>query len=265
MAQMIHVTFWRYLTGVLKWHFLCEGPRYLCLYNVYVKKASAKEEPWLYKSLNFHALCKCRYWWAICDFRASRRARLKDFDHPSAPAFICWVLQPLVCTQSPQGPKGIYICVRARVGAPLRVQSSSSLGRWWLSSSDLQPLVPILHCLFWHNCFSPTPPRPQGHMENEISELICVKNNQEKTPNVLPCGGEAVVLVPWAAPGRQAEGLKLVALQRNGAWHPTQRWWLILDGDLKVVLRVDSYTKQVNVVIAVCMGISRRYLRYLFL
>lgn len=41
----------------------------------------------------------------------------------------------------------------------------------------------------------------RGHMENETSELICVKNNQEKNQSILPCGGEAVVWAPWA--GRQ--------------------------------------------------------------
>lgn len=37
---------------------------------------------------------------------------------------------------------------------------------------------------------------------------------------------------PWVGRSRELE-----LLQSNGLWHPTRRWWLILDGDLRVALR----------------------------
>lgn len=104
---------------------------------------------------------------------------------------------------------------------------------------------------------------PQGHMENDISELMCAKNNQEKNQTILPGGWQAVVSVPGAALGRQVKGAGAAAEQWPVASHLVLvariRWWS--QGSSQ---GGNFYTKQVYVIISIGMGILRR-LRYLFL
>lgn len=180
-------------------------------------------------SLNYPVLCKCHNWFVMSGPPEELYCKTQTIllQQPLS-ADVC---RPWFAHSAPRFPKALTsLCM------PGEQCSGCSAPRDNASSA----LLTFSHLFSSHAvCFGTTVSSqgtPWGHMENEISELICVKNKpgkKKKNPKHFTRWLRSSCFNVLGTAGRQLEGLGLALLLRNGTRHPIQHWCLLLDDGLE--------------------------------